>query len=391
MKRLKRSVIKEELVALTGDYKDAIILNQFIYWSERVRDFDKYIKEEKERCRNHGLDNNQEFTKGWIFKKAEELSEETMLGLSKSNMRKHIKSLIEKGWLDERLNPIYRWDKTKQYRVNLKKVQQDLLNLGYSLEGYTIVINENNNENNSENNNDGDKPSSKTEQASSKTETPSFKIELAENEEVNQDLKQNSEINGTKQASSKTELYSNQSRTAIPEITTEITKDIFSQSVSHEEGRIDEKEILTECLNFVQAFYEGEDEKILTQSLIDIITSNKQIKNHDKYTRIKNANKLLDIDLMNCALNKLKTCTKKINNPQGYFTTILYNLAFEFSAVNAMNKKESTKKNIYQNTNNYNNTNKFHNFNQRTDSYTPEELKEIGKRNFKRKLKQIGI
>ena len=40
-KKLKRVVIKEELFALTGDFKEAIILNQFIYWSERIRDFDK--------------------------------------------------------------------------------------------------------------------------------------------------------------------------------------------------------------------------------------------------------------------------------------------------------------------------------------------------------------
>ncbi|QSX05231.1 DnaD domain protein [Sedimentibacter sp. zth1] len=35
--------------------------------------------------------------------------------------------------------------------------------------------------------------------------------------------------------------------------------------------------------------------------------------------------------------------------------------------------------------------NKFHNFEQRTDQYTPEELKEIGKRNFERKLKELGL
>jgi len=41
MEALKRIVIKEELVVLTGDYRKAILLNQFLYWSERVKDFDK--------------------------------------------------------------------------------------------------------------------------------------------------------------------------------------------------------------------------------------------------------------------------------------------------------------------------------------------------------------
>jgi len=52
--RLKRVVIKEELVALTGDYIKAILLNQFLYWSERVEDFDLFILEEQQRARDIG-------------------------------------------------------------------------------------------------------------------------------------------------------------------------------------------------------------------------------------------------------------------------------------------------------------------------------------------------
>ena len=47
--KLKRAVIKEELVELTGDFKKAVILNQLIYWSERVDDFHDFIKEENKR------------------------------------------------------------------------------------------------------------------------------------------------------------------------------------------------------------------------------------------------------------------------------------------------------------------------------------------------------
>ena len=50
MVKLKRSVIKEEeLVELTGNYIDAVLLNQFIYWSERVHDFDLFIEQENKR------------------------------------------------------------------------------------------------------------------------------------------------------------------------------------------------------------------------------------------------------------------------------------------------------------------------------------------------------
>ena len=54
LQKLKRVVIKEELVVLTGDIFKAVILNQFLYWSERVKDFDKFISEEKVRAERHG-------------------------------------------------------------------------------------------------------------------------------------------------------------------------------------------------------------------------------------------------------------------------------------------------------------------------------------------------
>ena len=58
MKPLKRVVIKEELVALTGDFRPALILNQFIYWIERMYDTDKYILEEKERALREDMEIN---------------------------------------------------------------------------------------------------------------------------------------------------------------------------------------------------------------------------------------------------------------------------------------------------------------------------------------------
>ena len=125
---IKTAVIRQELLELTGDYKKAIILNQFIYWHSRVRDYDKFLQEEKERGDGKEID----FRNGWIYKKADELSAETMLGLSPSNMRKHIKSLVDNGWIQERSNPKHKWDKTIQYRVDVTKIQNDLIEIGYS-------------------------------------------------------------------------------------------------------------------------------------------------------------------------------------------------------------------------------------------------------------------
>ena len=48
--------------------------------------------------------------------------------------RKYISQLVEKGWLSERDNPVQKWDRTKQYRVNIIKIAEDLLELGYFLQ-----------------------------------------------------------------------------------------------------------------------------------------------------------------------------------------------------------------------------------------------------------------
>lgn len=144
MKKLKRVVIKEELVELTGDFKLAIVLGQMIYWSEKVKDIDAYIVEEKERYMKFGTDEDEipsmELSNGWIYKKAEELSEETMIGVKPKAMRSYLKALVDEGWLDQRRNPRIKMDRVLQYRVNIAKIQRDLLALGYCLDGYGINL-----------------------------------------------------------------------------------------------------------------------------------------------------------------------------------------------------------------------------------------------------------
>lgn len=133
-KKLKRAVIKEEFVVLLKNHIRALILNQLLYWTERTHDFDKFILEEKER----NPDLNLELTHGWIYKSSEELSRELMVGCSSSTIRRHIEEIIKKGYVHKRNNPNYSWDRCYQYRVDIHKLQLDLLELGYTLEGYKL-------------------------------------------------------------------------------------------------------------------------------------------------------------------------------------------------------------------------------------------------------------
>ena len=138
MRKLKRVVIKEELVALTGDHFKALILNQFLYWSERVSDIDDFINEENNR-REFTHDNPIDLQKGWIYKKLSTLATELMINISPKTLTKHIRELTERGFIFSRTNPKYKWDKTLQYRVNFLQIIHDLNLIGYPLEGYKTL------------------------------------------------------------------------------------------------------------------------------------------------------------------------------------------------------------------------------------------------------------
>lgn len=343
MKPLKRVVLKEELVELTKDYKKAILLNQFIYWSERVSDFDKFITEEKERCARNDIDNNQEFLNGWMYKSAEDLSEETMLGLSKSNMGAHIKSLIDNGWLSERNNPIFKWDRTKQYRVNIIKIQQDLFKLGYALEGYPLITDfttyedeipgsktehaENTEKNNIYNKNEETKHrSSIIEHASSETEHGDSKIEHG-----NSDL----------------EPRSTRNETAIPEITTEITTYINNQSINRLSDRIDREKNNTTSdsyNNYLKLIKKNIEYEVVAKRLksnelddvdeiialiLSVVTSNKKtirINSEEiPIELVKSQFIRLKYEHIEYVLECFKENTTEIKNIRAYLLTALYN------------------------------------------------------------------
>lgn len=132
--KLKRVVIKEEFVALTGDHVKALVLGQFLYWMDRRRDFDKFIEEEKGR----NPEINMPLSYGWIYKKASELAEELMIGKSETTIRRAIIDLVDSGFVMERSNPNDKWDKTKQYRPDLWAIKSGLEENGYQLEGYVL-------------------------------------------------------------------------------------------------------------------------------------------------------------------------------------------------------------------------------------------------------------
>jgi len=125
-------VIREEFVALTGSPLIAAILNQLLYWSQRVSDFDLFWNEETFSS-PQGI---PKFQYGWFYKKAQDLIEETMINVTPATLRRYLAFLIERGWIQTRTNPQYTWDRRTQYRVKLRKLCADLQKKGHRLQGF---------------------------------------------------------------------------------------------------------------------------------------------------------------------------------------------------------------------------------------------------------------
>ncbi|MBL8676136.1 MAG: hypothetical protein JNJ47_01740 [Alphaproteobacteria bacterium] len=125
------SLIRMEFVELTNDPLIAAILNQLVYWSQRVSDFDLFWREEASSSPDGASPQY-----GWFYKSTSELLEETMVRVTPVTMRRYLSFLTEQGWIETRVNPRYKWNRTPQYRVNLRKLYTDLQALGFNLPGF---------------------------------------------------------------------------------------------------------------------------------------------------------------------------------------------------------------------------------------------------------------
>lgn len=142
-RKLKTVVIREELFAITRNTTQAIILGQLLYWTDKVKDIDKYIIEETKRRNAEGIDTQCDIplSYGWIYKKASELIEECLLDASPQKCRRHLQALEEKGFIDSQYNPNLRYDRTLQYRVNFVNILAAIYKEGYrGLQGYVFTF-----------------------------------------------------------------------------------------------------------------------------------------------------------------------------------------------------------------------------------------------------------
>ena len=128
-RKLRTIMIREELVDLTGDPLTAAILGQMLYWCQKAEDFNLYIEEEKgdlPTCFSS-------FQHGWFYKSKREIMEETMLRVTLATFRRYMNFLRCRGWIQTRRDPHNKLNSKIQYRVNLRKINNDLQRKGYTI------------------------------------------------------------------------------------------------------------------------------------------------------------------------------------------------------------------------------------------------------------------
>ena len=130
--RRANRILREGLEVTIGHHAEAAILRKFIHWTGRLWDFDQFMHEERARGEQEFQDNPPE--SGWVEKTADDILGESIPSLSRHAIRKHLKSLVRKGFLYEREDPVYPWEHALQYRVNLVKLRKALARRGYHLD-----------------------------------------------------------------------------------------------------------------------------------------------------------------------------------------------------------------------------------------------------------------
>ena len=125
-------ILREGLEVTIGNRAKAVILRKFIHWTGRLWDFDQFMHEERTRGEQEFQDDPPE--SGWVGKTADDLLSESIPSLSRHAIRRHLRSLVRKGFLYEREDPVYPWEHALQYRVNLVKLRKALARRGYHLD-----------------------------------------------------------------------------------------------------------------------------------------------------------------------------------------------------------------------------------------------------------------
>lgn len=112
------SVLREDLLLVTGNVKQALLLNQFYYLTQRDHDLKKIFEEELS-----GIENKKY---GWIQKSSSSIINETKIFKCRKWVGVNLSCLQEKGLIFAR-KPMNSFNKQiKQYRLHLSGIHSKI-------------------------------------------------------------------------------------------------------------------------------------------------------------------------------------------------------------------------------------------------------------------------
>lgn len=125
-------MIREDYLALCQHAPDphcaAALLNNMEYWTNIKLANHRQVEIENAIAANEGAplipDDGT-----WVYKTHEETQCDLLELFGRNKIVNNMAWLVSAGYLDTRANPRYKWDKTKQYSLNIETLQDAILNL----------------------------------------------------------------------------------------------------------------------------------------------------------------------------------------------------------------------------------------------------------------------
>jgi len=136
--RMKKAVLREDMMELTQDVTQALVLGQMLYWTKTLDKVNDWLFEENKRLAEVELPQH-EYNYGWIYKSAREMREDLMNAFSEDAIQRAFSALVTKGVLMKRNNPIVRYDRKLQYRVDIVFLRRLLKDRGYEMTDFQLA------------------------------------------------------------------------------------------------------------------------------------------------------------------------------------------------------------------------------------------------------------
>jgi hypothetical protein len=136
--RMKKAVLREDIMMLTQDVTQALVLGQMLYWTKTLDTVNNWIFEENKRLAESDLPQH-EYNYGWIYKSAREMREDLMCAFSEDAIQRAFSTLVTKGVFMTRSNPRVRYDRTLQYRIDLVFLRRLLKDRGYEMTDFQLA------------------------------------------------------------------------------------------------------------------------------------------------------------------------------------------------------------------------------------------------------------